>query len=298
MFSFKKNRMSARSIVINLFFILLSLSFIIPMMSIFSISLSSDKDIVEHGYALIPKHFDLSAYNFLFQNPRLLLLAYKVTIIVSGAGLVLYLFMGSMCAYALSRTDFKYKSAITFYLFFTMLFSGGLVPQYILMTKYLHLQNTYMALILPTLGNVWYVFLMRTFFQQIPSSIVESATIDGASEFRIYVQMIIPLSKPVLATVGVFTLLAYWNSWFQALLYIDKPDLYPLQYMLQIMLRNMQEIMDNLGNNSIGASQINQIPTEPVRMAMCILAAGPMLFVFPFFQKYFVKGLTVGSVKG
>jgi len=283
----------------HVFLIAMSILFIVPLWSILSISLSREVDIASLGYRLIPIHLDFQAYRFILQNPITIINAYKVTIIISCIGTFLSVLMISMCAYALSRSDFKYRGVITFYLFFTMLFSGGLVPYYILMTKYLHLQNTYLALILPLLGSVWYIFLMRTFFQQLPDSLVESATIDGAGEWRIYFRIILPLSTPVLATVGLLQLLNYWNAWFQALLFIDKPQMYPLQYLLQVMMNNIQEILKNMQEGvSVDAGQLAAIPSESTRMAMCILAIGPMLFIFPFFQKYFAKGLTVGSVKG
>lgn len=286
-------------IVLHVFLVVMSILFIIPLWSIVSISLSNELDVANHGYRLIPEHWDFQAYRFILNNPITIVDAYKVTIIISLVGTLLSVLMISMCAYALSRSDFKYRRIITFYLFFTMLFSGGLVPYYILMTKVLQLQNTYAALIIPLLGSVWYIFLMRTFFQQLPGSLIESATIDGAGEWRIYMTIIMPLSTPVLATVGLLQLLAYWNSWFHALLFIDKHQMYPLQYLLQVMMNNIQEILKNMQEGiQVDAGQLAAIPSESARMAMCILAIGPMLFIFPFFQKYFAKGLTVGSVKG
>lgn len=179
-----------------------------------------------------------------------------------------------------------------------MIFNGGLVPTYILMTNYLHLQNTYAALIIPLMGSVWFLLLMKTFFQQLPFALIESATIDGASEFRIYFQMILPLSKPVLATVCLLQLLQYWNAWFPALLYISDSSLYPLQYLLQVILRNIDEILRNMNAGvTVNVTEAVDLPSESIRMAMAIVAVGPMLFIFPFFQKYFAKGLTVGSVK-
>lgn len=294
----KSKKIAAPAVLINLFFILLSIGFIVPLWAIISISLSNDVDMSKYGYSLIPVKIDTYAYNFILKNPHTILSAYKVTIIMSVIGTGVYLVISSMCAYPLSRVNFKYKNPILFYLFFTMLFSGGLVPHYILMTKYLHLRNTYGALIIPLLGGVWYLFLMRTFFQQLPASIIESATIDGAGEFRIYTNIILPLSTPVLATVGLLRLLENWNSWFSALLYIDKSNLFPLQYLLQIMMRNIQEILLNIQyNRGMGLVSAANLPTESIRMAMCVVAIGPMLFVFPFFQKYFTKGLTIGSLK-
>jgi putative aldouronate transport system permease protein len=293
-----KNKISIAKILINTFFILMSISFIIPMLAIISISMSNELDMAKKGYSLIPRIFDFTGYKIVFDNPTIVLDAYKVTIITSVVGLLVFMLIGSMVAYAISRPEFKFKRHITFYMFFTMLFNGGLVPYYLLMSKYLHLNNTYWALILPMLGNVWYVFLMRTYFQQLPAAIMESASIDGASEFRVYAGIVLPLSIPVLATVGLLQLLVNWNQWFNALLFIDNQKLLPLQYLLQVMLRNMQVIVSNMDRMPTGMTDASNMPVESTRMAMCIVAAGPMLVVFPFFQKYFVKGLTVGSVKG
>ena len=293
-----KSKKGASQIILNLFFILLSVGFVLPLLSILSISLSSDIDIARNGFSLIPRTIDTTSYQFLFKNPGTILNAYKVTIIMSVAATALYVLIASMCAYPLSRMSFKYRNPIMFLLFFTMLFNGGLAPYYILMTKYLNIRNSYAALILPLLGGVWYLFLIRTFFRQLPSSIIESATIDGCSEFRIYFRIMLPLSTPVLATVGLLKLLESWNSWYQVLLFIDDSNLYPLQYLLQVMLRNIQEVLKNMNNVlPIGIESTAKLPTESIRMAMCILAIGPMLFVFPFFQRYFTQGLTVGALK-
>lgn len=269
------------------------------MISIISISLSSDKMIAEYGYTFFPKGIDFSSYRYIFRNPAEILNSYKVTIIMSGLGTIIYLLIAGMCAYAISRKTFKYRSIVTFILFFTMLFNGGLVPTYIWISKYLGLKNSMWALILPSLGNVWYLFLMRTFFAQLPGEIMESATIDGATEFAIFRKIVVPLSTPVIATIALFQLLNFWNSWYPALLYIDDHSLYPLQYLLQIMLRNIQEILRAMQEGvAPGSMSAHDLPTDSIRMAMCLLAAGPMLFVFPFFQKYFARGITVGSVKG
>lgn len=291
-------RLSVSRCIIHLCLLALSLLFLIPLWAVIAISLSNETDIMTAGFKLIPKRLDFTAYQYLFRNPLTIVQAYKVTIVTSVVGLVLYLLMASMIAYSLSRPEFTYRKPITFYLFFTMLFNGGLVPLYILMTQYLQLRDSYAALIIPLLGSVWYLFIIRTSFQQIPSAIIESAKIDGAGDYQIYFRMILPLSKPVLATVGLLQLLANWNSWFPALLYINQSELYPLQYLLQTILRNMQELTQAMENRPVGLAESAQAPTESMRMAMAMIAVGPMMFVFPFFQKYFVRGLTVGSVKG
>ncbi|MGQ9631006.1 MAG: carbohydrate ABC transporter permease [bacterium] len=178
-----------------------------------------------------------------------------------------------------------------------MLFNGGLVPWYILIVRYLHLKDTLWVLIVPYLVVPWFVLLLRTFFQQIPISLIESAKIDGASEFRIFFSIIVPLSKPALATIGLFICLRYWNDWWLSLLYIEKENLVPLQYMLYRMMANIQFLTSQLTTTAVDID-VGKLPNESARMAMCVLAAGPMLFVFPFFQKYFVKGLTAGALKG
>ncbi|MDY4975420.1 MAG: carbohydrate ABC transporter permease [Clostridia bacterium] len=284
-------------IIIHIFFVILSLIFIIPIWTLFAISITSDADIVNYGYQLIPKNVDWGAYKYIFTSASSILTSYKVTIIISAVGTFLSTVIGAMCAYTISRYDFAYRSRVTFYMFFTMLFGGGMVPSYILMTQFLHTQNTYWAMILPGMINVWNIFIMRTFFQQIPSSIIESATIDGASELKIFIKIIVPLSTPALATIGLLQLLGYWNAWMPAMLYVTKQELYPLQYLLQSMLRNMQEIMKNIELTGM-MIDTGSLPMESMRMAMAVLAVGPILLIFPFFQKYFVQGLTVGSVKG
>ena len=189
-------------------------------------------------------------------------------------------------------------SVLSFIFYFTMLFNGGLVPTYILITKYLNLGDSMWVYILPSLISPWYVFMMRTFFRDIPEAICESAVIDGAGEFRIFIQMILPLSKPVLATVALFTFLASWNSWQLSMLYVDRQELYSLQYLLQSIMNNIQLLQQSDSNSAIQAIAPASIPAESASMAMGIVAAGPALLIFPFFQKYFTKGLTVGSVKG
>lgn len=285
---------------IHLIFLLLCAAYVIPLWMVFSTSVSTQAELATSGFKILPREIDFEAYRILFKSPQTILNAYKVTVITSFTSLFLYLLMGSMCAYALSRRDFAWRHILSFYLFFTMLFSGGLVSSYLLNTKYLHLRNTYWALILPNLGNVWHVFLMRTYFQDIPESILESATIDGANEWQKYLLIVLPLAVPSLATIGLLNFVGYWNSWYSALLYISEKSMRPLQYMLQIMLRNITEMKKAIekGGDAAAMASVAKMPSEPLQMAMCIVAIGPVLLIFPFFQKYLSKGLTVGSVKG
>ena len=294
----KKNPKVKISEMFNYLILLtLSLSFVIPVIAIISVSFSDEKTVMFYGYRIIPSIYSFDAYNILLSNPKAILDGYKISIAVTFIGTLAGLMISSMCAYSLSRTEFRLRRIITFYLFFTMLFSGGLVPQYILYTQYLHLKNSLLGLMLPILVNVFFIIVLRTFFQSLPFSIIESAIIDGAGEYRIFFSIVSPLSRPALATVGLMIMLGYWNDWFLALLLVTKMEMRPLQYLLQQMLRQVEEIIRSIayGDTSV---DVSKLPTETSRMAMAVIAAGPMLFVFPFFQKYFTRGLTVGSVKG
>lgn len=284
-------------IIINTIFILFGLACVFPLISILSISFSNETDIVKNGYSLIPRKFDLTAYAYILYKPTQILNAYKMSLLVSGLGTLMSLLIVSGISYSLSRPDFKYRNRLSFYTFFTLLFNGGLVPTYIVISNLLHLKNTIWVLILPYLAYSWFILILRTFMQKIPMEIIESCTIDGANEFRIFFQIILPLSKPGLATVGLFILLQYWNDWWLSLLYIEKESLVPLQYMLYRMMANI-EFLTSSSNMMPPGMETTTLPSESARMAMAMLAAGPMLMVFPFFQKHFVKGLTVGAVKG
>ncbi len=294
-----KKRNIITSVIRNVILILLMLLIVFPFVLLISVSFSSDLSIAQNGYSLIPKEFTTAAYRYIFKNPLTILQAYKITAIYSCIDMVLSVVLMSLIAYPLSKHDFKMKNAVNLYLYITMLFGGGLVPTYILNTQYLHLNNTMWIYILPVLISPWYIFMMRTFFKGIPYEILESATIDGASEFRILFQMIYPLSKPVLASIALFTLLGQWNQWYTSMLYIDDTKLYSLQYLLQKMMKDI-ELATSLQNGNVAVVVDNNgsIPTESTRMAMVVVAAGPVMLAFPFFQKYFARGLTVGGVKG
>ena len=287
--------MKKRQPILNLVFIILCVIIIAPFLLIVSVSLSNEKDVLVDGYRFIPKHFDLSAYQYLFSDPSAIINAYRVTITYSVIATVLGVLLMAMFAYPLSQKELPKRKAISFMLYFTMLFSGGLVPTYILIANYLKLSNTLMVYIVTGLIVPWYVFMMRTFFNDIPKAIIESALMDGANDFEIFWKFILPLSKPVLATIALFMFLAKWNDWNTALLYITDDKLVSLQYLLQKIMKNIELIRSS---EFAAATNVSEIPSETVRMAMVVVVAGPALVVFPFFQKYFVKGLTVGSVKG
>lgn len=290
-----KKKNMALQVVLIIFFSILCLLIIFPFWLLVSVSLSSAETVAK-GYQLIPNPVCWDAYKYVFEQPDAILRAYGVTFVYSVAAMVLSVLFMAMVAYPLSRKKLKGRNVLNFYLYFTMLFGGGLVPTYLLVSKFLHLNDTIWVYILLGLINPWYVFMMRTFFQGIPGEIIESATIDGASEYTIFIKMILPLSKPVLATVALFIFLGKWNDWNTALIYIQNEKLYSLQYLLQKIMTNL-DMLKQMQQTGMDTSMID-VPGETIRMAMAVIVAGPALVIFPFFQKYFVKGLTVGSVKG
>ena len=296
----KGSRIS-QGLVINSVLLIFCALCLLPFLLVISVSLSSERDIVFHGYGLIPLSIDFAAYRYVMANASQIIQSYKVSLFVSFFGTAMSVSIMALCAYPLARRTFRYRRIIMFYVFFTMLFSGGLVPTYILVAKYLGMQDTIWALFMPTLVNAWTIIVMRAFFQKLPEELFESAKLDGASEFLIFRSLVLPLSVPIIATMSLFGLLARWNEWFPALLYIDSPELYPIQYLLQRIMRDVEMIRDLLeqGMANVPLDDLTEsVPMEPARMAICIVAAGPMILIFPFFQKYFVKGITVGSLKG
>lgn len=268
---------------------------LLPFIIVISGSFSSESEVVKTGFGLFPKGFTLAAYKMIFRNPKTILDAYGITIFITVFGTCVGLFLMSMAAFVLNRKDFKYRNTIAFILYFTTLFSGGLVPFYILMVKYLHLKNSIFSMILPGLVNVWSIFILRNFMKTIPDSLVESARIDGAHDFFIYRSIIMPLAVPALATIGLFQALGYWNEWYNAMLYIESANKYPLQYFLQKLIRTSN--ISNLIAMGIDVD-IKELPSESIKMATTVVVTGPIIFVYPFLQKYFVKGLTIGAIKG
>lgn len=286
------------NLIIHTLLIILALCFIIPFIYVVSVSLSNEDELIKHGYKLIPAYIDTAAYRYVFKNPQKIIWAYRTTITESVASTVLSIIVMSLLAYPLSRKNYKLRKPVSLYVYFTTLFSGGLVPTYILNTQYLHLGNSMLVYILPVLVNAFNVIIIRTSFQSLPESLIESAKIDGCSEFRTLFKIVLPLSKPVIATIGLMTLLGRWNEWNATLLYIRDEQLYTLQYLLQRILREADYI-NKMASESVSAIDMGKsVPSESMRFAMCVIAAGPMMLIFPFFQKYFAKGLTVGAVKG
>lgn len=291
-----KSKFKVYKLLIHLIMILFALACVMPILLVAIISFMNEKEIFTTGYTFFPKEYTLAAYKQIFISPKQLINSYTVTIFTTAVGTVLGLWLTASMAYVISRRDYRLRRPLSFYVFFTMLFNGGLVPIYIMIVAWLKINDSYLVLIYPYLCGAFNVILMRGFFQTIPTALIESAKIDGASEMRTFVQLVIPLSKPGLATVGLFIAFSYWNDWFQSLMYTNKPQLISLQYLLVSIMKNI-EFLNSAAGRLMSGSTV-ELPQYSARMAMCVLAAGPMLFIFPFFQKYFIKGLTVGSVKG
>lgn len=276
---------------------ILSVACVIPFWLVISGSLSKQQSIQLNGYRLIPKELSLDAYRMLFKIPEELIRAYGVTILVTVVGTGLGLLVTSMAAYVLANRKFRYRYQVSFFFYFTSIFGGGLVPWYIFNTKYLHFHNSIIALILPILVNVTYLLILKSYMMSIPESLYESAYLDGAGDLTVYFRIALPLCKAGLATVGLFIALNYWNDWYNAMLFLDegRRDLYPLQYYLNNILTKAQAMNAAAARSGIPASEV---PGEPMKLAMTVVATGPIVLLYPFLQKYFVKGVTIGAVKG
>lgn len=283
-------------LTLNGLMIVITLLFLVPLLVVVSASFTDDIALTKNGYTVLPSQLSFDAYAYILRNPEQMLQAYGVTLFVTTVGTAAGLLVMSLFAYALSRTEFTWRRPFSFLIFFTMLFSGGLVPVYILVTQYLKLRDTLTVLILPYLFSPWFVFLLRTYFSQLPKEFVDSARIDGASEWQIYARVILPLSTPALATVSLFLILQFWNDYWLSLLYINDPKLFPIQYLLYAILRNAEFITSNTQSSAMMGSI--RVPVQTIRMAMAVIAMGPVAIAFLALQRYFVRGLTIGGIKG
>jgi putative aldouronate transport system permease protein len=298
--SYKLNRITKPvNFIFNFAFILISLISIIPFVFVIMISLTSKDAIDKYGYLLIPKEFSLSAYQFLWNEKVMILNAFGISVFITIVGTLLGLVLTSTMGYVLSRQTYKLKGFLTWVIFIPMIFSGGMVSSYVVNANLLNLKDSILILIIPLSVSSYNVVICKTFFKTgIPDSIVEAAKIDGASHFSIYGRIILPISKPLLATIGLFLSFGYWNDWFQASLYITNSRLISLQ----ALLNNIQKNVEFLANNPTAGLSLQQyknlMPTESARMAIAVIIVIPIACAYPYFQKYFVSGLTIGSVKG
>ncbi len=276
---------------------LFALVCLIPFYLIIIASFTDESSLIQNGYPLWMKikDFSVQSYQLCIKNPVSILMAYGNTIGVTAVGTFLAVLLAAMTGYVLSRKDFPWRNQISFFFFFTTLFNGGVVPWYILCVRYLHMKNSYWGLILPLMFSVWNMIIAKTFMNGIPQAITESAKIDGANDMVIFAKLILPLSKPLIATLSLFSALAYWNDWYNCMLYVTEEKMFNLQYYLQRMLGSA-EAMRIVAEKS--GMALPSVPLESMKMAMTVIATGPIVLLYPFVQRYFVKGLTIGAVKG
>ena len=295
------NRISARAnILLNIMFLILALICVIPAVLVVSISFSAEQSITDYGYRLIPKIISLDGYGYLLKQGALIIRALGVSLFVTIVGTALGTLLTTLMGYVLSRPDYKLNGFLTMLVFIPMVFNGGLVSTYFIVSQFLHLKNTLWALILPLSVSSFNVVICRTFFKTtIPEELIESAKMDGATQFKIFFQIVLPISLPVIATIGLFLGFAYWNDWYQSMLYIDNQRLYSLQALLNAIMTNINMLAQNAA--TMGASMADMVanmPKEAARMAIVVIIVLPIACAYPFFQKYFISGLTVGAVKG
>lgn len=295
------NRISTRAnILLNTMFLILALICVIPAVLVVSISFSAEQSITDYGYRLIPKIISLDGYGYLLKQGALIIRALGVSLFVTIVGTALGTLLTTLMGYVLSRPDYKLNGFLTMLVFIPMVFNGGLVSTYFIVSQFLHLKNTLWALILPLSVSSFNVVICRTFFKTtIPEELIESAKMDGATQFKIFFQIVLPISLPVIATIGLFLCFAYWNDWYQSMLYIDNQRLYSLQALLNAIMTNINMLAQNAA--TMGASMADMVanmPKEAARMAIVVIIVLPIACAYPFFQKYFISGLTVGAVKG
>ena len=272
---------------------------LLPIILIVLASFTEEQTLIRDGYTFFPKNFSLDAYYYMVKQGAVIVRAYGVSIFVTVVGTCLSVLLTTMLAYPMSRKSFKFRNALAFFVFFTMLFNGGIVPSYIMWTKFLHIKDTIWALIIPNyLVTAFNVILVKNFYQNsIPDSLVEAAQIDGASEFTIFRKIMFPLAVPTVATISLFTGICYWNDWTNGLYYISDEKLYSIQLLLMKIMNNIQALRSNSTAALLGTGTVD-LPGTSIRMAMAVIGILPILLIYPFVQKYLVKGVVVGAVKG
>ncbi|MBP5601022.1 MAG: carbohydrate ABC transporter permease [Lachnospiraceae bacterium] len=300
----KRNRLQSVSVPTEIIFHLIiggfAIACILPFIFVIIISFSSEESIRMIGYSFKPIKWSTDAYKFVFEMGSQLWRSYFNSFFVSVVGTLISITMCVMYAYALFRRDFKYRKFFTFFAFFTMLFGGGLAPTYMVCKQMLSLSDNYAALIVPALVNPFFIIIMRTFLQtSVPEELIEAAAIDGSGEYNTLFKIIIPISKPGIATVSLLTIINYWNDWFLAMLYVREPNLYPLQYLLMKMQNQVDFLIKNSSVIGVEASKLLQdLPSTSLRMSLVVFIVVPIACAYPFFQRYIISGLTIGSVKG
>lgn len=276
--------------------ILFTIICILPFILIVSASFSTEVIINKEGFGLLPKGPTLSAYSWVFRYPKMILGSYAVTITMTVCGTILGLFLIAMTGYALQRKDFRFRNLLSFFIYFTTLFSAGMAPTFIWVSRYLNLRGSYLAVFLQLLMSPWLIILMKNFAKSVPYEITESGKMDGAGDFRIFISLIFPMLKPALATVGLFLALGYWNEWYQSSLYLGSSVTYkPLQYYLYNIINTANALRGSVAGANV---TFTDLPSNTLKMATAVVATGPIIFLYPFVQKYFISGITIGAVKG
>jgi putative aldouronate transport system permease protein len=288
----------ATNAFLNLLMIIVCFIALIPIYVIVISSVTAEAALTANGYRLWPAKFATVAYKFLFAQGSIVMTAYRNTVIATLVGTFISVVMVGLYAYAISRDNFKFKTFFTFYAFFTMLFGGGLVAYYMVARQVLHIQNSLWALFLPSAFSPFWVIVMRTFYKaSVPNEVIESARMDGASEWRILFQIVLPLAVPGLATVALFSAIGIWNNFFNCLLLVDDAKYYSLQFTIYTTLNNIRFLLAN-ADKMAGLVNVSELPSQTFRMAMAVVTVGPIIFAYPFFQRYFIRGLLLGAVKG
>lgn len=278
---------------------ILSCIALLPILLIVIASFTEESSLIANGYTYFPKKLSLDAYFYMIKQSSVIMKAYGVSFAVTGIGTIISVLLTTMIAYPMSRKDFKYRNALSFFVFFTMLFNGGIVPSYMMWTRVFQIKNTIWALILPNyLVTAFNIFLVRNYYENnIPDSLVESAQIDGATEINIFFKIMLPLAIPTVATISMFTALIYWNDWVNGLYYLTKPQLYGIQNLLIRIMENIQYLKSGVANVALGSGAV-ELPGTSVRMAMAVIGILPIVAIYPFVQKYFIKGVVIGAIKG
>ena len=280
---------------IGYFFItLFAIASIFPFLVILGTSFETEENIISYGVTLFPRNFTTAAYELVIKGGTIWA-SYGLTIVLTLVGTTVGLFICAMTGYALQRRDFPFRNAISFFIYFTSLFQAGLAPYYLLMTQTYHLNNTYWAVLLPLMISSWLIILMKNFAKSVPHELTESGKIDGAGDFKIFLSIVLPMLKPGLATVGLFLALGYWNEWYQSSLFLQNMNVLPLQYRLYKIVNEAQSLKNSVASQYV---TVDNLPAESLKMATAMMTTGPIIFLYPFVQRYFIGGITVGAVKG
>ncbi len=291
------NRFSLGQCITHIAFIITLVICLYPLLLVLGISFTDETAVAIHGFKLIPKVFSTDAYSFMFKETQALIRAYMITMIVTALGTVVSTLVISLYAYPLSRKDFPFKTFFSFFVFFTMLFSGGLVPWFVV-CRILGLRDNIWCLFVPYLMNAWYVLIMRVFFKtNVPESLIESAMIDGAGEYRIFFQIVVYLAIPGLATIALFNAVGFWNDWYLPLMLVTKPEWFNLQYLMYRVQIDIQYLSSTSSLGGHAGEVLQRLPNRTAQMAMTVLSIGPIIIAYPFFQKYFIKGIAIGALK-